>query len=126
LTRPHDTTADSPSHTNSFRLTFAPRFHPFRATALPSRRVKTESVTENPTLPSTVSAAVRATAQSPPEGIPCGAMKLGAAPVKMRPERATSEMGDSGVPDTLMRQVSKGTSNVHDAGGGVPALALWT
>jgi hypothetical protein len=52
-------------------------------------------------------------------------MKLAEAPVKMRPEIETLATGAAGVPDTLMRQVSRGTSKTQDAGGGVPALALW-
>jgi hypothetical protein len=55
--RPHKTTALPPSHSKSFLLIAALRLWPRSATAMPSSRVKRQSVMVVPTVPSAVTAA---------------------------------------------------------------------
>lgn len=69
-----------------------------------------------PTVPSKKSAPERPTAQSPPEGVPCGPMKLGDESANVMPEKPTSTTGAACVPVALMSTLSTGTSTVVAAG----------
>lgn len=63
--------------------------------------------------------------QSPPEGMPCGPRYDAATEVTVRPENVTPVTGAAGDPLRLKRHVTRGTSKVHEGGGGVPTEALW-
>ena len=81
-----DAMAEAPVLRNVLRAMVAARLKPESMRALPSRRMRSLSESVALIVPSKKMAALCYSAQSPPDGTPCGSMNVSAVPVKVMPE----------------------------------------
>jgi len=108
--RPHAAIAFCPTLWKVLLRMLTLRVYPERKRAFESRRVNVHPATVSCSAPSTITAPIRSSAQSPPDGLPRGSKNVGRLSVIVSPSNETPVTGAECVPRSSIRLDSVGTT----------------